>query len=197
MKIYGMHDAPDGEQNTKTFEYLSKYHRIMMPWGFLNPILEHKIKEKEEFYNQDSKTFIENCNLDNLITFIKQQSDYEETEFMNSLLSNKRNFRQAWNFICLKNGDYIYLRGKKKIIKEGWIVKIINSGKIDYIPSDICNNELFVDEYNYLPSMKIKIIGKVSENTYQKISGNPTSLWQIGKNEYIEILRNEITNLEN
>ena len=191
-----MHDAPGGKQNMKTFEYLNEYHRIIMPWGFLNPVLEQKIRENEEFYNQEENTFIQNCNLNNLIIFIKQQESFESTEYMNTLLNNIRNFRQPWYFLCLKNEDYIYLRGKKTFVNEGWIVKIINSGKIDYIPSDIYNKELDIEEYDYLPSMKVKIIGKVSDDTYKKISGNPSSLWKIRKPEYIEILRNEIRTLE-
>ena len=72
MEIYGMHDAPGGVQNMKSFEYLEKYGRINMPKKFLDPELEIKLRNEREFYNKKTETFKNNCNISNLIQFIKE-----------------------------------------------------------------------------------------------------------------------------
>ena len=192
MEIYGMHDAPGGVQNMKSFEYLEKYSRINMPKNFLDPVLDIKLRNERDFYNKEQGTFIHNCNITNLIQFIKENC--EMTDYMSRRLENVKGFKIAWEFLCLKNETYIYLRGKKKFLEEGWIAKVINSGKIDYIPQDIYYGDNSLE--GYVHSMKFKVIGKVSNDTYLKIKSNPKSLWRIAKTEFIDILGEEILKLE-
>ena len=48
----------------------------------------------------------------------------------------------------------------------------------------------------YVHSMKVKVIGQVSNDTYLKIKSNPKSLWRIAKTEFIDILGEEILRME-
>ena len=177
---YGMHDAPGGRQSMDCFQrpdgtplQPGDMKSYLTPWGLLNPFLEELMHDEGFIVDGEYTQTPDYEKLKELLERNKRHLKSNPTLekwFTNGdkLISSKIRLTQAYNVISMKPGDKVYVRGKKKIINEGWLFEVVNND-IEY---------KFING-KYWPSIKFKTLGKVSNQDYLKIHAQPSSFWTI------------------
>ena len=84
-----------------------------------------------------------------------------------TLVNSRNKLTQAYKAISMKVGDYIYVRGKKGIISEGWLFQL-NDTNIEYV----------FENNKYWSMIKFKTIGMISNDDYLKIHAKRASFGQ-------------------
>ena len=186
MTIYCMHDAPNGIQNKKCFlnddgEKLKKNELkyVGTPWTFLNPILENEMF-KNGFLAKDG--YIHNPDYDKLAEIIKKNIEELKshpnlksilhTNNEKFIINSKNKLSQGYGFLAMKTGDYLVIRGKKGIINQAYLFKVIDQTKIRYMS---VHNQARV-------TTKMKVVCELPNKVYEKIYPRRGSFWEM-KNE--------------
>lgn len=196
--LYIKHDSPGGIQDMNTFKRLNDTNRVRICWHFPDKFLIIKIKLQKEFFELNK--FKYKCNMNNLKNFIlanltknakKNLRKHYNTTNLETILHFKLcNLRQFWMDVCTPVGSYIYLRGKKNKLPEGYLLKVITN-EIEY---DNClesnkNTNLKMFDNNWITmKRRYEIIKKVSDETYNLIKGCPKSIWLSKKYDIINII---------
>ena len=192
ISYYGMHDAPGGNQNPESFRdnegdvlCVGDKKEFRLSWCFLNPWFETKLmalglldengykKNPVELQNGslrqlliDYKTYCESS--DDMLDYLSINIDY--------LIHSPIRLKQAWMAISTKKGDVVYVRGKKGMLKEGWLFEVQDSSKINYIKTLKYGDK-------WISTKTFKVIKKVSNEVYESIYAKRASMWELNQNE--------------
>jgi len=190
MTFYGMHDAPGTRQNKKVFTNKDgrkiqggDLHNIMIPWGFLNPLIEKDLYDNG-FYDNENKYYKKEIDIDKLIEIVqKNKEDLENNPLLKKwvrngvveyVINSNNKIRQTYMFLSLNKDDYLVIRGKKNDLPEAYVFKVINPGVIKY------NSKC-------IPYMTFKVICKVPNEVYKKLEARRASIWKLLERDFREI----------
>ena len=205
MAFYGMHDAPGGGQLTNTFLNsdgmplnVGGKKDFLVPWFFLNPFFEETLF-RNGFLGNDG--YCQNPNF----TVLKQilQNDYDflnespvnkkwinvhgDNGYIQSILDSKNKLRQAYMAISMREGDYVYIRGKRGILNQGWLFRVGRSLDFKY---KWFKNPGNGSEY-YRQFFTLEAVCRVTPTLYDTLQARRASVWKLNDND-TESLKNLI-----
>ena len=206
MTFYGMHDAPGGKQLTDTFLNsdgmplnIGDKKDFLIPWYFLNPFFEETLFRNgflnSDGYCQNPDFTILKQILQNAYNFLSESpvnkkwiNTYGDSQYIQSILNSKNKLRQAYMAISMREGDYVYIRGKRGILNQGWIFKINNPTNFKYKWFKNQDNE----SEHYRQFFTLEVVCRVSNNMYDILQARRASIWRLSANDI-----DELTNVVN
>ena len=99
------------------------------------------------------------------------------------IINSKNKLKQAYGFLSMKSKDYLVIRGKKGIINQCYLFKVIDQTKIKYLKKN--NNELYT-------VIKMKVLCELPDSIYKKIYPRRGSFWEIKKKEELTEIKKYI-----
>ena len=208
MAFYGMHDAPGGKQQTNTFLNnegmplkVGDKKDFLIPWYFLNPFSEETLYRNGFLTNdgysqnpdldvlkgiiQDANNFISESPVNR--KWIKGKNSSSFSGYIDTILNSPNKLRQAYMAISMRAGDYIYIRGKRGIINQGWIFKINDPTDFKYLWFK--NVEDGGEHYRQF--FTLEVVCRVPNSLYDKLQARRASIWKLSENDR-DMLRNLI-----
>ena len=202
-----MHDAPGGVQLLNTFLNseglplnIGDKKDFLVPWHFLNPFSEEALYRngflEETGYNQNpdfnqlkvvlkkTNDLISESPVNKKWVYGKNSSNFNP--YINSIIESPKRLRQAYMAISMRSGDYIYVRGKKGILDQGWIFKINDPINFKFIWKKNSDGG-----ENYKQYFTLEAVASVPNELYERLQARRASIWKLSANE-TELLRNLI-----
>lgn len=203
-----MHDAPGGVQLLNTFLNseglqlnVGDKKDFLVPWHFLNPFSEEALYRNgflvNDGYKKDPdfkelKVVLKEAN--DLISespinkkWVHGKNSNNFNSYINSIIESPKRLRQAYLAISMRLGDYIYIRGKKGILNQGWIFKINDPTDFKFVwlknksEGGACYRQFFT----------LEAVARVPEELYERLQARRASIWKLSANE-TDLLRNLI-----